>query len=53
MSFGGLYCPAITKDKHVNEALNIILEDIEFDAGQMVPRPKKRKKDESESTSNA
>lgn len=41
------------KDKLVNEALNTILENIELDVGQMVPRPKKRKMDESESTSNA
>lgn len=39
-SFGGKYCPKLTSDKVVNTCLNIIMDRIELDVGEIVPKKK-------------
>ena len=45
VTFGGEYCPKITADKRVNSCINVIMEEVELDVGEMVPRAKKPKLD--------
>jgi len=50
ISFDGEYCPKITAYKTVNECLNVIMEQIEFDVGEMIPRKKQKLDDEGTSS---
>ena len=42
ISLGGEYCPQLTNDRIVNECLNFIMDRLELDVGEMVPKRKQK-----------